>query len=113
MGSNETCEVEDYITGENSLPVCAGLDDSDWESSFFAELNQEQDPNEEHEEDEEIEHSQMIKTYKYANVYLEELHIFFEKEGHIEEALKIDSIMDKVSLLSSKKQTTSDSWLIH
>ena len=60
-----------------------------------------------------IEHSQMIKTYKDANVYLEELHIFFKKEGHIEKALKIGSIMDKVSLLSSKKQTTLDSWLIH
>ena len=38
------------------------------------------------EEDDEIEHSQMIKTYKDANAYLEELHIFFEEEGHIEEA---------------------------
>lgn len=113
MSSDESCEVGDYLTGENSLPVCAGLDDSDWESSFFAELNQEQEPNEEQEEDDEIEHSQMIKTYKDANAYLEELHIFFEKEGHIEEALQIGSIMDKVSLLSSKKQTTLDSWLIH
>ena len=113
MSSDESCEVGDYLTGENSLPVSAGRDDSDWESSFFAELNQEQEPNEEQEEDDEIEHSQMIKTYKDANAYLEELHIFFEKEGHIEEALQIGSIMDKVSLLSSKKQTTLDSWLIH
>ena len=36
------CPVEEYRTGEGSLPVCNSLDDSNWESSFFAQVGQEE-----------------------------------------------------------------------
>ena len=38
MSGHEACPVEVYITGEGSLQVCNGLDDSNWESSFFEQL---------------------------------------------------------------------------
>ena len=99
MSGNESCQVEEYITGEGSLPVCAGLDDVNWDSSFFTQLNQENDPDEEEDEEgEEIEHSQKLRIYRDANMYLEVVHKFHEHEGHVQEALKLGSIIDKVSV---------------
>ena len=47
MSGHEACLVEEYINGEGRLPVCDGLDDSNWDSSFFTQLSQEKEPEEE------------------------------------------------------------------
>ena len=88
VSGHEACPVEEYINGKGSLPVCDGLDDSNWDSSFFTQLSQEKEPEEEdNDQGEEIETSQKIKTYKDANMYLEEVQEFLEQEGHVEEAI--------------------------
>ena len=55
----------------------------------FRNRRQEKEPEEEdNDQGEEIETSQKIKTYKDANMYLEEVQEFLEQEGHVEEAFK-------------------------
>ena len=111
MSGHEACPVEEYITGEGSLPVCNGLDDSNWESSFFAQLVQEEPEEEDDDQGEQILTLPTIKTYKDANMYVEEVQQFLEQEGHVEEAFKLGSIIDKVFRSVRTKQTTLDSWL--
>ena len=60
MSGLHACSVEEYINGEGSLSVCDGLDDSNWDSSFFTQLSQEKEPDleeEDDDQDEEIETS--------------------------------------------------------
>jgi hypothetical protein len=83
------CPVEEYRTGEGSLPVCNSLDDSNWESSFFAQVGQEEPEEEDDDQGEWIKTSQMIKTYK--DMYLEEVQQFLE-QGHVEKALNWDQL---------------------
>ena len=52
MSAHEACPVEEYITGEDSLSVCNGLDNENWDSSFFAQLNQEEPEEEDDDQDE-------------------------------------------------------------
>ena len=66
----------------------------------FRNRRQEKEPEEEdNDQGEEIETSQKIKTYKDANMYLEEVQEFLEQEGYVEEAFKLGSIMALLSPL--------------
>ena len=72
MSGHEACPVYKKIhNGEGSLPVCDGPDNSNCDSSFFTQLSQEKEPEEEdNDRGEEIETSQKIKTYKDANMHI-------------------------------------------
>jgi len=36
--TGESCSVEEYIEGDDSLAVCMDLDSENWEANFLAEL---------------------------------------------------------------------------
>ena len=38
---NEACPLEECVNGDEDLAVCRDVDDSSWESTFFATLGQE------------------------------------------------------------------------
>ncbi len=38
MTDHEACPIEEYVNGDNSLPVCDVLNDGNWDSNFFLNL---------------------------------------------------------------------------
>jgi len=40
MGSNVSCSADEYINGDNNLPVCLELDDDKWEENFLDSLTE-------------------------------------------------------------------------
>ena len=41
MGTHDTCSEEEYVYGDDDLPVCDDLDDETWEENFTDNLAQE------------------------------------------------------------------------
>ena len=95
------CEVDDYINGEDDMPVCMEYD-NDWEDNFFAGLNLNSDtslpedpslqenPNEEEEEFDLEPPPQKITKYQDAIAALEDS---FDSKGHFEGVTKLSSTM--------------------
>ena len=116
---HQACSVEEYVSGENSLPTCREMDDENWEDAFLEDLCREpvkgtMQDKEDDEGSDEIELAPKINTYKEVNEYLEEVQHFLESRGHAMEAFKIGSIMDDVSCIqiNAARQTALDSWLV-
>ena len=119
MTSHQACSVEEYVSGENSLPTCREMDDENWEDAFLEDLCREpvegtMQDEEDDEDSDEIVLAPKINTYKEVNEYLEEVQHFLESRGHAMEAFKIGSIMDDVSCIqiNATRQTALDSWLV-
>ncbi len=118
MTGSKACSVEEYTSGEYSLPTCREMDDDNWEDTFIEDLCGEStvDMGTQDEDDEdEIEYIPKIKDYKELNEYLEEVQHFLQNRGHAMEAFKIGSVIDDVSCLrinAATTQTTLDSWIV-
>ena len=52
MPAGERCTLDDYLGGDNDLPVCTDLDSDSWEVNFMSELGLEEECNEDEEEEE-------------------------------------------------------------
>ena len=67
-----TEETEEYISGDNSVPMCAEYDDETWEDSFFAGIGEslhilnKEEEKEEEEENETFERVQIPPRIKEA-----------------------------------------------
>ena len=116
MSETEACPLQEYVNGEEDLPVCREIDNNTWESSFFETLRQE--PDEEVSEDEagdeqdNVEPSTKVSSYKEANQMLEEVQHFMESKGHIKEAMTLGSVVDSISSFQvATRQATLTSWL--
>ena len=98
-----TCDVNEYLQGDDELPVCVDLDSDNWDTNFMDQLVQEE---EEAEQEDEGEDDEMDTDQ--ALLALEDVQQFLESRGHLEEALGIGSSMDTMTLLKlkSSKQTT-------
>ncbi len=98
------CQVEEYINGEDEVPVCMEYD-NDWEDRFFADLNADSDsfaPEDAHEEEEEFDLEpppQKITKYQDAIAALEAVQIFIDSKGYSEEATRITSTMNRLTHL--------------
>ena len=40
MGIDPSCPANEYVNGDDDLPVCVDLNDNDWEDNFLAQLGQ-------------------------------------------------------------------------
>ena len=40
MITHEKCTVDEYLNGDDDLPVCLCLDNDSWEGNFLAQLRQ-------------------------------------------------------------------------
>ena len=73
MTTEESCAVNEYLSGDDDLPVCVDLDSDYWNDNFLAELGQdEQDSRDNEAQDEDSEEMDdeppplNIQTYKQA-----------------------------------------------
>ena len=104
-----SCSPQEYVNGEDTIPVCNDMDDATWEEDFLGWLGQEEsEPEEEDREEEEQQPVPKLKTFKEAISALEDVQSFLEDRGHIGEAAAIGSAVDSVVSLhiSSMKQKT-------
>ena len=101
----DTCAADEYITGDNTVLVCAEYDDDTWEDSFFARIGESSEVKDEEEECEEILHPQ-CKIQSLQEV-LEEVKDFLDSRGCVTKAKKASSsVVDLVSLNTCTKQTS-------
>ena len=81
--------MKEYISGEDSLPVCHDLESKNWNETCFVQLNQEELEEENNDEGEEqVATQQSIKFYRDANKYLEEVQQFLEQRRQMEDNRK-------------------------
>ena len=50
MPNGQRCSVEDYLKGDDDLPICTDFDSNLWEDNFLSELGQ-QEPESDEDED--------------------------------------------------------------
>ncbi len=82
------CSADEYLTGDNSLPVCIDIDGDDWDENWLNSLTEHEGGDEDEDEDEEEDLDidlppppPKIQTYKQA---IESLEDIMEQHGQIE-----------------------------
>ncbi len=108
----DSCPVEEFLSGDDDLAVCAGMDD-DWNTSFLEQLDDQEDEEDDDGEDETsapspLPPSPKLKTYKEAAInVLEDVSHFLENRGHTKETIELGTTIDNIVTLtySSLKQT--------
>ena len=94
------CLVEEYINGEDDVPICMQYDD-DWEDHFFSELSSSQ-PESDLDEEEgqfDLEGSPKITKFQDAISSLEIVQTFLDSRGYSEEATRIASSVNELTYL--------------
>ena len=111
----ESCTPQEFISGDDDLPVCVEMDEENWESTFLEELTaaegEAEDASLDLDEDNNFDDDPVVpklKTYKEAINSLEDVCQFLEHKGHGMEALSIASSIDHIVSLktSNSRQTT-------
>ena len=109
--TDRRCNVDEYLNAD--LPVCMELDNDSWEADFLKQLGQEEQEVADEEEDGEDEMDAQppppkLHNFKEAVQSLEDVQQFLESRGYIEEALRIGSSINTMTVLKlkSSKQTT-------
>ena len=111
------CPVEEYIKGEDDVPICTEYDD-DWEDRFFVELGSSQADSDQEDPDEEEGQFDLdpppakITRFHDAISSLEAVQTF---KGFSEDATRIASSMNKLThlhcaSLNSARQSTLDEY---
>ena len=105
--SGTNCPVEEYINGEDDVPICMHYDE-DWEDHFFVELGSSQadsdslvqeDPDEEEGEFDLQPPPPKITRFQDAISSLEAVQTFLDSRGYSEEATRIASSMNGLTYL--------------
>lgn len=106
------CTAEEYLNGDDDIPVCVDMDDSQWDENFmrqFDKLGEEREEEDDDDDDEEYEilepETPSIKTFKAAITSLEEVQKFLEWRGHLESVNKIGCIVDGLASLQTQSLT--------
>ena len=109
MPTCEGCSVEEYLKGDNDLPLCTDLDNDTWDANFLSQLGQQVEESEDDQENNESPPPLLkIQSFKEAIKSLEDVQQFLESRGHTEEAISVGLSVDRaVSLkLQCASQTT-------
>lgn len=106
MAVEESCPVDEYLRGDDELPTCVDLDGTDWEANFFAELGESTSAMDEVAEDQAEEPVLKLKTFSEAVRSLEDVKLFLESQGCVQEATAVSSTIDNCHLLATTKQIT-------
>ena len=116
MGES-SCSAEEYIAGEDALPVCA---DFDCEENWLNSLNDNPDsdtgdnPNS---DTEEVDYDLLppppkLTCFKQAIEALEDVQVFLEHRGYVEQATSVGKVMIDLAGISVTNctQTTIDQY---
>ena len=104
MPDGQRCSVEDYLKGDDDLPICTDLDSNLWEDNSLSELGQqepESDEDEDNDDNETIPPPLKIQNFKEAIESLENVQQFLENRGHSEEAISVGLSVDKLVYLKT------------
>ena len=66
-----SCSPQEYVNGEDTIPVCNDMDDATWEEDFLERLGQEESEPEEEDREEQQQPVPKLKTFKEAISALE------------------------------------------
>ena len=105
----ENCTPQEFISGDDDLPVCVEMDDENCENTFLEELSaaecEAEDASQEMDkDDDEYDDGPVVpklKTYKEAINSLEDVCQFLEHKGHGIEALSIGSSINHIVALKN------------
>lgn len=101
MPTDGKYNVDKYLNDD--LPVCMELGNDSWEADFLKQLGREEQEVADEEEDEDELDAQppplKPQNFKEAVQSLEDVQQFLESRGYIEEALRIGSAMDTMTIL--------------
>ena len=97
---DSTYSPEEYVTGDNSLPVCDDAGD-DWDDRFLASISQEQVKIEEAEDEEDELYDlepppPKLRTFQEAVSAIENVQMFLDNKGHNELATKLGSQINSI-----------------
>ena len=115
------CSSDDYITGDNDLPICAEFDDPDWDRTFIKGLTAEDMETAEQEECDvdETEYDTLppppkIKSVGEAALALQDVQAFLEDRSEFDLASPSSNLIDKIAVLNvtKNKQTTIDNFFM-
>ena len=112
MTGCDHCPLEEYVNGEDDIPVCLDACSDTWEEKFFDNLGQEDQGEDEDEEDSDNEQPSpefeppQLKSYKEAIMSLEDIQLFLESQGCLQ--MQVVNFMDNLSAvqIATAKQTT-------
>ena len=103
MPADGHCHVDEYLNDD--LPVCMETDNASWEVDFLQQLGQEEqqisDDEPGNEDDIDLP-APKLRNFKEAIQSLDDVQQFLESKGYIEEALKIGSAVDTLTILKLK-----------
>ncbi len=114
MGPEHSCSADEYLHGDDDLPVCVDLGGDNWEANFLAQLNQ-SSTTEDAEDEEDVEEGELdeepistLNSFSEAMKALDSVKLFLESKNCIEEAITVGSAMDTVASahLHCTRQTT-------
>ena len=95
--------------------MCLDASSESWEEEFFVSLGREDKDDDDDDEDQESEEPSQepppqskLKTYKEAISSLEDVQLFLENQGHVEESMQLGTLVDKLTIarISTMKQKT-------
>ena len=76
------CSVDEYIKGDDNLPVCTDLDSDTWDANFLSQLGQQEKESEDEDDENEPQPPPLkIQTYKEAIESLENVQLFHRTPG--------------------------------
>ncbi len=107
---SESCTAREFITGDDNLPICADMDNENWEETFLKEQteNEVESAMEVDDEEDECDEAAIVvpklKTYKEIINVLEDVSQFLEFKGHTGEALSVGSFIDRIAVIATVQQ---------
>ena len=113
MGVDSGCSLHEYVSGENDVPICFNISGDKWEDEFISQigderhvLDEKQDEDQDDEENEVAQHLPTnVQSYSQALHALEDVQRFLEHKGHVNDALRIGSVVDSVISIKISEQT--------
>ena len=88
MTGTDHCPLEEYVNGENEVPVCLDASSELWEEEFFVSLGREDKDDDDADEDQESEEPSQepppqskLNIYKEAISSLEDIQLFLDKKS--------------------------------
>ena len=121
----DSCTVDEYINGEKDVHICMQYDE-DWESDFFSELLDSShadslapdDPNEQEVEEQfDLEPPPpKITRFEDAMSSLEDVQVFLDSKGFLEQATIITASMNELAhlhLKSKSRQSTLQEFFLY
>ena len=108
-----SCSVEEYVAGEDALPVCADFDCEDWDENWLNSLND--NPNSDtgdnpDSDTEEVDYDLLppppkLTCFKQAIEFLEDVQVFLEHRGYVEQATSVGKVMINLTGISFANYT--------